>query len=98
MINQLKQIAKKSNCKVGAKYPVLNVERKTDTEFVINGHTIYMHMDGNYSSNPPVNDAVLKNRINQVLVKMKRCSSGKLCSPTAEFGMIEKCTICKRLC
>lgn len=96
-MQKLKNIAKNLNCKVGKKYPVINVERISDDQYLVNGYTIYMHMDGNWTSNPPIKDVVLKTRFQAVLRKMKRCNSSTLCSPVDEFDMLEKCSICKRI-
>ena len=97
MIQRLKKIAQNFNCRVGATYPVINVERVSDSEFLINGYTVFIDMNGSWSSNPPINDVVLKSRVTAVLRKMKRCKNTVLCSPSSEFDMLEKCTICKRV-
>lgn len=97
MIQHFKKIAQNFNCRVGKKYPVINVERISDSEFLINGYTIFIDMNGAWTSNPPIKDLMLKTRIKTVLRKMNRCKNTVLCSPAAEFDMLEKCTICKRI-
>lgn len=95
MIQKLKSIAK-HNCKVGKRYPVIEVTRKSDQEYMINGYGIFVDMDGSWTSNPPINDVILKTRISAILQKMKRCKNNVLCSPADVFANLEQCTICKR--
>lgn len=97
MMKVMQQIFKNSNCRIGKKYPSIDVERISESEFYINGYTVYVHNDGSFSSKPAINDVILKTRVKAILKKLKKCSTGQLCKPMDVFDQLEQCSICKKI-
>lgn len=90
------QLRQKSNqnCRIGKKYDKYVFTRISDDEYDVNGVRLYRSMDGNWQSNPPINDAVLMHEVHKFFMRLKQCNPLKVCKPAEEFAGTERCLDC----
>lgn len=84
------------NSRVGKTYSAIryNFKRIAADEFDVNGVRVYLSMDGNWQSNPTINDPAFKHQVTKFINRLKKCDVDRVCNPVDEFDMIERCQTC----
>lgn len=89
-------VGKNQNCRVGKRYErkIYNFTRISAEEYDCNGVRIYLSMDGNWQSNPVIEDVAFKNEVSRFISKLQLCDVYRACNPVGEFAGTERCKDC----